>query len=346
MRALIVEPAKASDLVEISELVGTAPWLDSDRAEAVASGPAAAGYHSKSSDFRAAMDRGERAFVCRRGEKVVGFLHATPLESTQDDALRRAVAALELELAYVVLSIVVAEDQRQQGVATLLHDTFQEAVRPLPIVSSVPEHPESLGCIRLNRSQGMTVKSRFEGSDGRTRLLFVHPGTLRKEVIGLRDLIEQYRVASSLYVHESQTNWTKVNNHFYVTAGLLAVGGLILPQFADGVAAASTGAQIALAGLLSLGIANSTIFSISLRAGIFYVHARKDAVMRLESRIVSLGGSPVVSPRSLPAASHVLRRSPSTKVMPLLPMIVGLAWTLAAIAFVGTLVNGRFFSAP
>ena len=291
--------------------------------------------------LRSAIDRGDQVLVCHQAKRVLGFLHAAPFSAVKDDGLRSSVDIASDHMTFLVTHIAVHLDYRRQGIATLLLDSFREAIRPLPIVTTMQGDPAAIPGMRLSRAQGMTAGEFYAAEDGRQWLVFTHPGALSDDVLSLRDLIEQYRVATSLYVHESRTNWTKVNNLFYVTAGLLAVGGLVLPHFDEGVAAASTGAKVALAGLLTLGVVSSTIFSVAIRAGLFYLHARKDAVMRLESRIVSLGGIPVVGPRALPEAANLLKRSPATKVMPLLPLIVGLAWSSAAVALIASLVmNG------
>lgn len=45
-------------------------------------------------------------------------------------------------------------------------------------------------------------------------------------------ILEQYKIAVDLYKHEDNLNWTKLNNLFYINAGLWAVVGLII-QFGD-----------------------------------------------------------------------------------------------------------------
>lgn len=290
------------------------------------------------SGYRDVLSAGETLLVCRSRGEVIGFLHAYLLGQSTDGQFRSVAETVVSGPAYVIKQVAVHPERRRQGVADLLYDRFMESVEPLPVVAAVVADPPNLPSVRHHRKHGFLVRGEFIGSDGYSKLLFMNPGALQNDATHLRDLIEQYRVATSVYLHEDRTNWIKINNFFYITAGLLAIGGLIIPELAGGLASTSGVVKFAFGGLLGFGIISSFLFFIALQSGIRYLHARKDAAVKLESRIVSLGGSTILGPRAIPWAPHFLRRSPTAKMLVLLPVVVGLAWLAASTAFVVTLL--------
>jgi L-amino acid N-acyltransferase YncA len=295
--------------------------------------------------YQDAIAAGHTLLVCRSRGVVIGFLHAYSLARSTDSEMRTVAETITSGTAYLIKQVAVDPERRRGGAASLLYDRFIESVDPLPVLAGVVADPPNLPSIRHHRAHGFAVGGQYIGSDGYPRLLFMILGASKDNTVELRNLIEQYSVAVNLYLHEDRTNWVKMNNFFYVTAGLLAVVGIILPEFMSGVVAAPASAKFALGSLLSLGLVSSALFFIALRSGIFYLNARKEAARKLENRIIALGGSTILGPRAMPSAPRILRRSPTTKVMVLLPLIVGLVWLSAGVLISSTLLH-PIFRAP
>ena len=138
-------------------------------------------------------------------------------------------------------------------------------------------------------------------------------------------LSKQYELAHGLYVHEDELNWRKLNNLFYVTAGLMGAAGFIL-----GLDNSPMSLRMALLGLISAaGLALSVGFRIALRTGVNYLQERKNSLIALEERLIQFGGLPLVS-KNKPG----MRISPTTKMLKVMPDIFFVIW----ISFLGTLL--------
>lgn len=51
----------------------------------------------------------------------------------------------------------------------------------------------------------------------------------RQEPKDTKILVEQYKIAVELYLHEDTLNWAKLNHLFYINVGLLAVLVIMAP---------------------------------------------------------------------------------------------------------------------
>jgi len=140
-------------------------------------------------------------------------------------------------------------------------------------------------------------------------------------------LFLQYQTAVELYKHEDNLNWRKLNNLFYITAGLLAVVGFFLEKGGDSFVQAvgvTTSQIIRLVG--ATGILVCLAFEIALWYGVKYMQQRKAVVMELEEALRHLGGAYVVAPKQKSGEENILRRSPTTFVLRLLPLLLLGVW--------------------
>ena len=125
-----------------------------------------------------------------------------------------------------------------------------------------------------------------------------------------------YERAVDLYVHEDQLNWTKLNNLFYVTGGLLAVLGFTL-DVSDGLVPLDESEAAVLRIVSVFGMLVSIVFAVALHFGVKYLLARKAAVIRLEHRLAGIAECRVVMPQDpddsgmqVSPTGHLLRYTP------------------------------------
>jgi GNAT superfamily N-acetyltransferase len=336
---LTVSPARPADVEAIVSIASSCLLADLTPAQASAQG--FLGSRLPDDTYRTAIDGPARLLVCRdRDDRVVGFLYAFPLEG---DARTQLLACAEEDIRGPVLQIrqvATHPDHRRSGVASLLYEHFFRTVAPLTVVAVIVASPPNIPSFAHHQKQGFGIAGTFTTDEGSTRVLMVRPGALQTGVADRGDLLAQYTAAIRLYLHEDQNNWTKINNFFYVTAGLLAVVGLTLPELRMGASVATGGVIATLYTLFALGAITSSIFLVALRSGVTYLNARKDATIEIETRLMSVGASPVVHPRAVVDRPTLLRRSSVQRVIPWIPLFVGAAWISAAIALTVALLLG------
>lgn len=145
-------------------------------------------------------------------------------------------------------------------------------------------------------------------------------------------LIEEYKVAVELYTHEDNLNWTKLNHLLYINAGLVTVMGFILK--ACGPDSPMPGSPRLFIGMVSLiGFIVSSALGIALWFGIKYMHSRKDRVVDVEEALVEYGGRHIVSAGSVVSQPKgFLKRSPTTLMLRLVPIVLSLVWLVIFIA--------------
>ena len=186
MRGASVGPVGPSELPAIAEIARVGSRDGSARTLVQVEDPTRAALHED--DYRAALEAGEILVACRLGGRVLGFLHACDLSHLAEDAvLGLAVSEVE-DPAYFIRRIAVHPDH-SADVAGLLYDHFTELVEPLPVLAGVLADPPDIRSIQHHHAHGFGVRGRYVGADGRSRLLFVNPGTLRSDVTDRSDLI-------------------------------------------------------------------------------------------------------------------------------------------------------------
>jgi hypothetical protein len=131
-------------------------------------------------------------------------------------------------------------------------------------------------------------------------------------------LQKQYELAASLYVHEDNLNWSKLNNLFYITSALGALVFLFISN-ADKFYGAWYG--IAIVSLVG-GIA-CWVFRVALRSGTDYLAERKRKLTEID-HLLSLRTSIEVLPDSN-------EESDTAKLLRKIPMIIFGLWLLVLI---------------
>ncbi len=133
-------------------------------------------------------------------------------------------------------------------------------------------------------------------------------------------LLAQYHAALDLYKHEDSLNWSKLQHLFYVTAGMIAVLGFILTT--------PSVQPLLLVVVCATGFFVSLAFCIALNSGVTYLNYRKNAVIRIEERLVEAGGEWIVNPsqNGQELASLVISRT--TYVLRYFPVFVTILWPI------------------
>lgn len=337
--SLTVSSARPEDIGGIAAIAEACLLADLTPSEAARQG--FLGSRLPDDVYRTAVDGPAWLLACRDATgRVIAFLYAFPLEGEAKDALLGCAEERIRGPVVQVRQVAVHPDHRRAGAGRLLYEHFLRSVAPLSVVAVIVASPPNIPSFAFHQKWGFRIAGSFATADGDPRVLMLRPGALQTGIEDRGDLVAQYTAAIRLYEHEDRNNWTKINNFFYVTAGLLAVLGLTLPEIRTGAAGAAGSTLATLFMLFALGIVTSGIFLVALRSGVAYLNARKDAVMRIETRMMSVGASAVVHPTAIDTDGRFLRRSSVQRVIPWIPLLVGAAWASAAAALTAAVLNG------
>lgn len=145
--------------------------------------------------------------------------------------------------------------------------------------------------------------------------------------------IEHLIIAGELYRHEDNLNWQKLTNFLYVTVGLVAIGSLVL---AGGITNHVLYWSLLVSGVL--GAIVSILFYITLRAGVAYMNHRKDTFSRLEARLIHQPELRI-HPDPETGAEHTLLRSPTGRVLRILPLGTFIMWIFVCVFSIQKLVT-------
>ncbi len=152
-------------------------------------------------------------------------------------------------------------------------------------------------------------------------------------------LIEQYKTAVELYVHEDNLNWTKLNHLFYINGGLWAVMGLGFKIDDDNTFMLCT-PQLFM-GMVSLtGIIVSLALGTALWLGTIYMQNRKLRVVDIEKALIRHGGKCIVSPS--PGVTSFLRKSPTLLMLRLVPIVLLTIWVIILIVNITIMVKSVY----
>ena len=122
-------------------------------------------------------------------------------------------------------------------------------------------------------------------------------------------------------MHEDNLNWSKLNNLFYISGGLVAVVSIL----------ASLSSENLLYSILIvsiLGILSASLFSVTIHSGVTYMMERKKKVMEIEKLMIRKNATRVVLP-SVSSQSMLMTKSPTGQVMICLPRLILAVWCLA-----------------
>ena len=149
-------------------------------------------------------------------------------------------------------------------------------------------------------------------------------------------LAVQYRIAVELYRHEDNLNWTKLNHLFYINAGLWAVMGFIAQSNGTKNGPLPIDPRLLMLTVSFIGMIACFALGVALWFGIKYMLNRKNAVIRIEERLIKHGGNYIVSSKSdivssksdTPEKSGFLEISPTTWMLRLVPIVLFIVWAI------------------
>ncbi len=147
------------------------------------------------------------------------------------------------------------------------------------------------------------------------------PNEIKTKVIEIDVLINQFYIASDLYKHEDNLNWSKLNHLLYIMGGLGAIFGFLLKNNLSNMAE-----YIDPLLLISfLGIMVSLSFFIAINAGVNYLQLRKKAVINIDNRLKEISGYSVICPEPEKMKKSDIR-SPTRLVLRVFPIFILLIW--------------------
>ncbi|MGW7518699.1 GNAT family N-acetyltransferase [Streptomyces sp. NPDC054796] len=267
-------------------------------------------------DYRSRLATAECFYVAVKGTKVLAFLLAYSSERVgQDEWLNRRIRTT-LGRFLVIKQICVARDAARGGIASMLYYHVLERWEESPVIAAVVNRPPNLASARFHQKMGFQELTRMTPPDGMPRVVWVW----RKPREAM--LHAQYAISVDLYKHEDNTNWQKLNNFFYITAGLAAATAFALDNASSG---GEFGKAIAVI-IAVIGVGSSLAFAIMLAFGRKYLLARKSALTELEEFMAWHGGQRIVTWHSGEPGNAYLKVSPTGAVMVCLPVLVGLCW--------------------
>ncbi|MGP3922461.1 GNAT family N-acetyltransferase [Streptomyces sp. 8N616] len=275
-------------------------------------------------DYRARLATAEHFYVAVKGGEVLAFLLAYSSDQVEPDEWLNRRIKTTLGSFLVIKQICVARDAARRGIASMLYYHVLEQWQKSPVIAAVVDDPPNHASSRFHHKLGFQELTRLTPPDGRLRVVWVW----RKPREAM--LQAQYAISVDLYKHEDNTNWQKLNNFFYITAGLAAATAFSLGKEGAG---GTLGKGLALI-ISIIGFGVSVAFSQMLRFGRRYLLARKAAVTELEEHMAWHGGQRIVTWHAGDPSNSYLKVSPTGAIMTLLPGLVALCW----LAVLGVLI--------
>lgn len=315
---LRIRDARADDLdaiVRIAAAVG-----DPDAASFLVSG-------FQPADYEAWIADGDDYFlVAEFGGAVVGFLLAFPQALVPDASwLHPAVTAEETD-AVLIKQVAVDPERRRGSVGRRLYGHLFELVgeRPTTAAVVVDDGRANDASASFHRSLGFVEVGTMRPADGLRRVHYLRPGRGRRNAV----VDTQYEQAVALYLHEDTLNWTKLNNLFYINAGLGAVVGLFSQANTEVQELVSFEAVVLATSVF--GVIVSASLAVAIWSGVTYLRHRKATVADLEVALAFEGGRTLVG-EGRHAQRSALARSPTEFVLRGAPIAFAAAWTVVAV---------------
>ncbi|MFI7387152.1 GNAT family N-acetyltransferase [Streptomyces sp. NPDC049813] len=272
-------------------------------------------------DYRSRLSTAEHFWVAVKGPEVLGYLLAYSDERIGPEEWLNHRIKTALGSFLVIKQICVARTAARAGIASRLYHHVLERWSTSPVIAAVVSVPFNEASTLFHRKLGFEELSRLTPPDGKERMVWVW----RKPREAM--LQAQYTVAIDLYKHEDVLNWNKLNNFFYITAGLAAALGFTLGQRSDPEASAADISDTLATVISVIGLGSALAFTQMLRFGRRYLSARKKAAMELEEHLAWHGGQRIVGREASVAGNSWLRQSPTGLIMMLLPALVSVCWT-------------------
>ncbi len=228
-------------------------------------------------DYQESFPRANHFYAFLENENVVGFLLAYSSERIQDsEGLNLLIKYRNPEPFILIKQICIRSDHAGEGLATSIYQYLFSQAKEQYFFEATVLDPINYASIAFHEKLGF--KKMFEETppDGIRRGVWQYDKGKRENETSEKErvkiLIEQYKIAVDLYKHEDLLNWSKLNNLFYVSAGLLAIIGFLLGE-------ETTTIQIPVIRFILvvsiIGFFMSILFWVSLLSGVFYLNVAR-----------------------------------------------------------------------
>ncbi|GEB47916.1 GNAT family N-acetyltransferase [Streptomyces cacaoi] len=173
-------------------------------------------------DYRARLGTAEQFYVAVKGGEVLAFLLAYTSDQLEPDEWLNHRIKITLGGFLVIKQVCVARGAARLGIGSMLYYRVLEHWQESPVIAAVVNDPPNEASSRFHHKLGFQELTQLTPPDGRQRVVWVW----RKPREAMLQV--QYAIAVDLYKHEDNTNWQKLNNFFYITAGLAAATAFAL----------------------------------------------------------------------------------------------------------------------
>lgn len=308
-----IRKARTSDTAEIYRIASAnhIDRVDSSNNGFLVSGFSEADYVDKVRNL-------EHFYVLEVKKKVKAFIFAYKKE---DVKAKDKVNSSYFEHAdgdfSIIKQICVDKDGQSKGYGTMLYNYIVDVLTGTIYVAVVSE-PYNEASVNFHLKNGFKLAYEIEADDKRTRQIYRYERALTKKEYNDNLLEQQYQVAVDLYLHEDNLNWSKLNNLFYLTGGLVVALSVL----------ASLSVQnlfVSIFVVSLLGFVSALLFSVTIASGVKYMNSRKQSVMDIEKIIIEKKGTNVVIPAH-GRYNKLLTLSPTSKVMVYIPRLILATW--------------------
>ena len=286
-------------------------------------------------DYWELMARANYFYALLENQDVIGFLLAYSSDRIQDSEWLNLLIKYRNRVPFFVIKqICIRSERTREGLATSLYQYCLSQAKEQYGFAAIVLNPINYASIAFHEKLGF--KKIFEEipPDGIRRGVWQYDKGHKKK---LETILEQYKIAIDLYKHEDLLNWNKLNNLFYVNAGLLAIIGFLLKEETT-----ITINVICLILIVSLiGFSMSCIFWVALLSGVAYLHSRKDRASEIEKRLrAELRAETVMSFNSQKVLGRkYLRRSWTAITLQTIPVVFIGTWGYILITVVMELIK-------
>lgn len=236
----------------------------------------------------------------------------------------------------VIKQIAVSRDHRGQGHATALYRHYFDRIEHAHVFTTIVSNPPNPASEKFHRLRGFTpfLPSQSRSVDGRenydSRLWYAGaPGSILGEgAISPSVLAENLHQATTLYLHEDNLNWTKIQFLVTVLFALIvsawALSGLPYwdSEIKDirGLASTVLAALTMVSGFLILMAIDNKI-----KSGLKFMASHKANVRLIETKLS------IEAPGFIRSVSKVPQVATTVKIMGTLPIFAYLAWTAVSV---------------
>jgi predicted GNAT superfamily acetyltransferase len=282
-------------------------------------------------DYQNFLERANFFYVYVEKENVLGFILAYSSNYIQEaESLNLQIKSQYPEPFVVIKQICVRQDAIGRGIANFLYQHLFDRILELPLFAAIVLNPMNVSSIDFHERLGFRRVFNITPSDGIPR------GVWQKKAISLKVLTNQYNIAISLYNHEDDLNWKKLNHLLYVSAAL----GMVILLIIQGIISPLQPYIPIFIGSLSLvGLIVSISFEVIINSGINYLHTRKNTVIEIERRLIQYGGIKVVLPEGTSVQKKLLKMSPTTRLLKLLPILPLIFWGVLLVVSINSMFN-------